>query len=56
MEHFEKFIPEKYGLKVILGTHPIPQKYLTTHSKLNSWKGDFIEKAIRLTLADEKPD
>ncbi len=54
MEHFEKFIPEKYGLKVILGTHPIPQKYLTTHSKLNSWKGDFIEKAIRLTLADEK--
>jgi hypothetical protein len=54
MEHFEKFIPEKYGLKVILGTHPIPQKYFTTHSKLNSWKGDFIEKAIRLTLADEK--
>lgn len=54
MEHFEKFIPGKYGMKVILGTHPIPQKYLTTHSKLNSWKGDFIEKAIRLTLADEK--
>ncbi len=54
MEHFEKFIPGKYGMKVILGTHPIPQKYFTTHSKLNSWKGDFIEKAIRLTLADEK--
>ena len=27
IEHFTKFIPEKYGVKVVIGTHPIPQKY-----------------------------
>lgn len=28
---FQKFIPEKYGMKVVVGTHPIPEKYYKTH-------------------------
>jgi len=54
MEHFQKFIPEKYGMKVILGTHPIPQKYFITHSKLNTWNTTFLQEAILLTLSDEQ--
>ncbi|MDD2306128.1 MAG: CGGC domain-containing protein [Prolixibacteraceae bacterium] len=54
MEHFQKFIPEKYGMKVILGTHPIPQKYFITHSKLNTWDTAFLQEAILPTLSDEK--
>ncbi|MFH2143542.1 MAG: CGGC domain-containing protein [Bacteroidota bacterium] len=54
MEHFEKFIAEKYGMKVIIGTHPIPQKYYITHSKLNTWNSDFLQNAIKQTLTDEK--
>ena len=37
-EDFQKFISEKYGLKVVIGTHPIPQKYYTTHQNLGTWK------------------
>jgi len=54
MEHFRNFIPEKYGMKVVLGTHPIPQKYFITHSKLNTWNTAFLHEAIQLTLSDEQ--
>jgi hypothetical protein len=53
MEDFKKFIPEKYGIKVILGTHPIPQKYYTTHSNLNTWNTEFLQESIKPTLSDE---
>lgn len=53
MEHFKKFISEKYKMKVIFGTHPIPQKYYLTHINLNSWTTKFHREAIQLTLADE---
>jgi len=54
MEHFLKFIPEKYEMKVILGTHPIPQKYFLTHSNLNTWNTAFLKEAILPTLSDEQ--
>ncbi|MHC1774757.1 MAG: hypothetical protein AB9834_05015 [Lentimicrobium sp.] len=41
-------------MKVIFGTHPIPQKYYLTHTKLNTWNTDFLQEAIQPTLADEK--
>ncbi len=54
MEHFQKFIPEKYGMSVALGTHPIPQKYFLTHNNLNTWNTSFLQEAILPTLCDEK--
>ncbi|MEE4177909.1 MAG: CGGC domain-containing protein [Bacteroides sp.] len=54
MEHFEQFIRDKYGMKVIYGTHPIPQKYFITHKNLNTWNTPFWQEAIKPTLADEK--
>ena len=54
MEHFQKFIPEKYGMSVVLGTHPIPQKYFSTHNNLNTWNSSFLQEAILPTLSDEK--
>jgi len=54
MEHFKNFIPAKYGMKVVFGTHPIPQKYYLTHQNLNTWNTDFLQEAIQPALADEK--
>lgn len=54
MEYFEKFISEKFGLKVIFGTHPIPQKYYLPHGRLNTWNSAFLQNAIIPTLNDEK--
>jgi predicted metal-binding protein len=53
MEQFKKFIPEKYGMEVIIGTHPIPQKYYVTHARLNSWNNEFLSESVKPTLADE---
>ena len=52
--HFKEFITEKYEMKVIFGTHPIPQKYFITHNKMNSWTGEFLQGSIQDTLCDEK--
>lgn len=54
IKFFEKFITEKYGMTVIIGTHPIPQKYFIPHTKLNTWKRDHWQEAIKNTLCDEK--
>ena len=54
MEHFGKFVPEKYGMQVVFGTHPIPQKYFITHSNLNTWNTVFMKEAILPTLANEQ--
>jgi predicted metal-binding protein len=35
--HFKNFIETKYGLKVVVGTHPIPEKYYLTHMELDKW-------------------
>lgn len=53
MEYFREFITEKYGLKVIIGTHPIPQKYLLTHQQLNTWNTLFLKEAIIPTMTTE---
>jgi predicted metal-binding protein len=54
IEHFKDFITEKYGLKAVLGTHPIPQKYFTTHQNLKTWVTTEWAEMIKPTLTDEK--
>ena len=52
--HFKAFIEEKYGLKVVVGTHPIPQKYFITHNHLGTWETEEWQELIRPTLTDEE--
>jgi len=54
IEYFTKFIPEKYGIKVIVGTHPIPQKYYKTHISLDTWNTKSFQYIIQPTLTDEE--
>ncbi|MCD6494837.1 CGGC domain-containing protein [Candidatus Bipolaricaulota bacterium] len=37
IDYFRAFIEERYHIPVILGTHPIPQKYYLVHKNLESW-------------------
>jgi predicted metal-binding protein len=37
IDYFKKFIEERYNIPVIVGTHPIPQKYYLVHRDLESW-------------------
>lgn len=36
--HFKAFVETAYGLPVVVGTHPIPEKYLENHLRLPFWK------------------
>ena len=54
MGHFEQFITEKYGMKVIFGTHPIPQKYFITHNNLKTWETPLFQEIIAPSLTDEQ--
>lgn len=52
--HFKSFIEEKYKIPVVIGTHPIPQKYWLTHQKLGTWESDEWKEFIKPTLGNEK--
>lgn len=51
---FKEFIEEKYGLKVLIGTHPIPQKYYKTHKNLGTWDSPRWKEIIEPTLSNEE--
>jgi len=36
--YFKQYIEERFGIPVVIGTHPIPQKYYLVHKKLPSWE------------------
>lgn len=52
--HFRNFIKTHYGMNVVMGTHPIPRKYLDTHQKLGTWDSPQWQEIIQPTLTDEK--
>ena len=54
IDYFKKFIEEKYQMKVVVGTHPIPEKYYITHKNLNTWAGDSWKEILKPTLSDKK--
>ena len=54
ISYFKKFIEEKYKIPVIIGTHPIPEKYLKVHTKLGTWDTPEWREMIKPTLTDEK--
>lgn len=39
LPYFKEYIETRYGIPVVIGTHPIPQKYYLVHQKLPSWPG-----------------
>ncbi len=52
INQFKDFIEAKYELKVLIGTHPIPEKYYNTHSKLGTWKNSEWDELLKPTLKD----
>ena len=54
ISYFHDFITTKYGLEVVYGTHPIPQKYLNMHNQLGTWDNPKWRQIIQPTFVDEK--
>jgi len=53
VDFFRRYIPEQFGIPVVVGTHPIPQKFFKIHDVLGSWKSPLWQELIRPTLATE---
>ena len=51
---FIPFLEERYKVKVVAGTHPIPTKYLDMHSKLGTWQDPCWQPLLAPTMADEE--
>jgi len=54
IDQFKSFIEDKYGVKVVLGTHPIPEKYLVTHTNLGTWSSKEWQERIKDSICDEE--
>ena len=54
IDYFRRFIQEQYGIPVVVGTHPIPQKYFKIHDALGSWNSPMWQELIQPTLATEE--
>jgi len=54
IDYFKRFIEEKFHMKVIIGTHPIPQKYYITHMNLGTWETKEWHEFIKPTMSDEE--
>jgi predicted metal-binding protein len=53
IDTFKGFLENRYGVKVVLGTHPIPQKYLDMHTKLGTWEDPVWIDRLAPTMADK---
>ncbi|MBN2657338.1 MAG: CGGC domain-containing protein [Spirochaetales bacterium] len=53
IDHFKDFIESRYGIPVVTGTHPIPQKYLLEHEKLGTWKDPQWKELLEPVLCNE---
>lgn len=46
LDYFVEFIERCYGVPVVVGTHPIPEKYRLVHKDLPSWPRLEAHKAL----------
>jgi predicted metal-binding protein len=53
IDDFRRFIPAKYGMEVVLGTHPIPQNYFVTHEEMGTWATTSWQERIGDVVGDE---
>lgn len=54
IDTFQAFIENRYGLEVVVGTHPIPEKYKQMHETLGTWDDPGWKALIEPTMADKK--
>jgi len=54
IDYFVKFMEERYKVRVVVGTHPIPAKYLAIHERLGTWTAAEWKPLLAATITDEK--
>lgn len=55
IRRFKAFIETAYGLPVVVGTHPIPEKYVKVHENLPFWQEQRMDELVG-PLLEEDPE
>jgi predicted metal-binding protein len=50
---FKAFFEKRYGVEVVVGTHPIPQQYFNMHTSLGTWANTTWKPLIMPTMENE---
>lgn len=53
IRRFKQFIEARYGVPVVVGTHPIPMKYAKVHAQLAFWKDARMEEIAPSLFKDD---
>lgn len=53
LQTFRDFLEMRYNIRVVVGTHPIPTKYLDMHTRLGTWADPAWEPLLAPTMSDE---
>lgn len=53
IETFRAFLESRYLVEVVVGTHPIPARYLDMHTQLGTWDGPSWGPLLEPTMADD---
>ena len=53
IRRFKTFIETAYGLPVVVGTHPIPQKYMKVHEQLPFWQECKMSELVGPLLEED---
>jgi hypothetical protein len=54
IDFFKEFIESRYGLRAVIGTHPIPEKYYRIHTALGTWSDPAWNEILQPTIVGEK--
>jgi len=52
IQTFKAFLETRYAVKVVVGTHPIPQKYLDVHEQLGTWSDADWQPLLQPTMSE----
>lgn len=50
---FKRYLEKRNHVRVIVGTHPIPKKYLDLHTSLGTWQSYAWQQRIAPLLSEE---
>ena len=50
---FKTFLENRYDVKVVVGTHPIPEKYFDMHTRLGTWEDPAWKPLLEPSMADD---
>lgn len=54
IRQFKQFIETKYKIPVVVGTHPIPLKYLTVHQNLPFWEKSGMSEIAGALMEEDR--